>query len=103
MEKGTDKARSLHQFLDTLVLWYKVQRAAKMWGREDPRQWLAREAQNFSMIYMSMSRFEQDNYLTRLQIMYSTISFLEDESRAKRELDPLFYEEAVDPAVIFEF
>ena len=103
MEKGAGKARMLHRFLDTLALWYKCQRTAKTWGREDPRQWLTREAQNFTMTFMSMSRFEQDNYLTRLQVMYSTISFLEDESKAKQDLDPLFFEQEVEPEIVFEF
>lgn len=104
MENDKDKGRLLRRFLDALALWYKCQRAGKTWGQEDARQWLTKEAHKFSISFMSMSRPEQDSYLTRLQVMYSTISFLEDESNEKRKLDKLFYDgEQVDPDIIFEF
>lgn len=103
MENGTDKTQLLHRLLDALALWYKCQRAGKTWGQEDPEQWLRTEAQKFSISFVSMSLAEQDNYLTRLQVMYSTISFLEDESNAKKKLDKLFYGEQMDPDIIFEF
>lgn len=101
MQNLISETPHLHRFAEALSLWYKCQRVGKSWGNSDPVQWLTREARNFTINFMSMSRAEQNSYLTSLQALYSTLSFLEDESDTKKELDKLFYGE--QPDLVFNF